>query len=114
MKQTKEKIPCPCGGFVEWKKERVVQDGIDCGVLDVEICNKCFTKYLPDTSMGIVEDKLKKEGLWGVERKEIKLWKTGNAITIRLPANVVKKLELANVGKGYLHHEGKHKLIIEV
>lgn len=109
-----KKIPCPCGGFVEWKKEKVMQDGIDCGILDVELCSKCGTKYLPEESMLVVEEKLKKEGLWGVERKEIKFWKTGKAVSIRLPTNLVKKLNLQDVEKGYVYQEGKHKLIIEM
>ena len=81
-----EKIeyPCPCGGKVKWKKEKVIQQGIDCGILDVEICNKCKSKYLPEESMIIVENKLKENGLWGMKRKEIKFWKTGNSIVTRL------------------------------
>lgn len=109
-----EKIPCPCGGFVEWKKENVVQDGIDCGILDVEVCPKCETQYLPEESMLIVEEKLKKAGLWGVERKEIKFWKMGKAVTVRFPVSIVEKFHLDHVEKGYLYPEGKHKLIIEV
>ncbi len=114
LKNQPAKIPCPCGGFIEWKKERVTQDGIDCGILDVEICTKCFTQYLPEESMLVVEDKLKKAGLWGVERKEIKFWKTGNSVMIRLPTRIVKKLNLTSVQKGYLHEEGNHKLVIEI
>ena len=111
---TNTKIPCPCGGFVEWKKEKVVQDSIDCGILEVEFCSKCGTKYLPEESMLVVEEKLKKAGLWGVERKEIKFWKTGNAISIRIPTTLVKKLHLQDIEKGYVYQEGKHKLIIEI
>ncbi len=111
---TTKKIPCPCGGFVEWKKEKVVQDGVDCGILDVEICTKCQTTYLPEETMLIVEEKLKDAGLWGMERKEIKFWKTGNAISIRIPTSLVKKLNLQDREKGYVYQEGKHKLIIEV
>lgn len=110
----KEKIPCPCGGFLELKKDKVTQEGIDCGILDIEICNKCQTIYLPEESMLIVESKLKEAGLWGIERKEIKFWKTGNAITIRLPTNLVRKLNLGEIDKGYLYQEGKHKLVIEI
>ena len=51
-------LPCPCGGIVEHKTEKVVQDGIDCGMLEVELCNKCGTKYLPEESMLVVEEKL--------------------------------------------------------
>ena len=110
----KEKISCPCGGFVEWKKEKVAQDSIDCGILEVEFCPKCGTTYLPEESMFIVEEKLKKAGLWGVERKEIKLWKTGTAVTIRIPTALVKKMNLGQIEKGRLYQEGKHKLVLEV
>ncbi|MBU0929796.1 MAG: hypothetical protein KJ623_01870 [Nanoarchaeota archaeon] len=110
-----EKIeyPCPCGGKVKWKKERVIQEGIDCGILNVEICNKCKSKYLPEESMLIVECKLKENGLWGVERKEIKFWKNGNSITTRFPVELVKALKLDRVKKGHIYQEGKNKIAIE-
>lgn len=116
MKDKKQiqKIPCPCGGFIEWKKEKVVQEGIDCGILDIEVCTKCGTQYLPEESMLVVEEKLKQAGLWGIERKEIKFWKTGNAVTIRFPTSTVKKLGLDKVNKGYFYPEGQHKLVIEI
>src|SRR3989344_1810189 len=109
-----KQMPCPCGGFLELKKERVIQDKIDCGMLEVEICSKCKTTYLPEESMIIVEEKLRSAGLWGTERKEIKFWKTGNAVTVRLPTSIVKKLNLTHKEKGYVYQEGKHKLIIEI
>ena len=54
-----EKIeyPCPCGSKIKWKKDNVVIEGISCGILDVEYCNKCGEKYFPDWSMKIVESK---------------------------------------------------------
>ena len=109
----KYNYPCPCGGKIKWKKEMVVQEGIDCGILDVECCEKCGEEYLPDESMKIVENKLKEANLWGVERKEIKFWKTGGAITLRLPVELVKKLELDKIKNGYIHPEGMRKLAIE-
>ncbi len=110
-----EKIsfPCPCGGTVNWAKEKVVQEGVDCGVLDVEICNKCGEMYLPEESMRLVESKLKAAGLWGVERKEVKFWKSGNSVTVRLPTEFTKKLGLESVKKGLVYQEGRNKLTIE-
>lgn len=105
--------PCPCGGKIKWKKERVIQEDIDCGILDVEYCEKCGEEYFPDESMEIVENKLKEANLWGVERKEIKFWKTGKAITLRLPVELVKKLKLDQIKKGYVYQEGTRKLSIE-
>jgi hypothetical protein len=64
MELNTNKIPCPCGGWFGFKKDKVVQDGIDCGMLKVEICNKCQTTYLPEETMLVVENKLKEAGLW--------------------------------------------------
>ncbi len=106
-------IPCPCGGVLEWKKEKVLQSGIDCGIIDVEICKKCKTQYLPEESMIIVESILKKQGLWGHQGKEVKFWKTGNTITIRLPTEFTQELGLLQQEKGTLYKEGPRKFAIE-
>lgn len=110
-----EKInyPCPCGGKLKWKRESVIRDGIDCGILDIEYCEKCGEEYLPDESMRIVEEKLKQHGLWGIKRKEIKFWKSGNTIVIRLPTEMSRELKLDNIKKGYVYPEGERKLAID-
>ncbi len=105
--------PCPCGGSVKWKREKVFQEGIDCGILDVEYCEKCGEEYLPEESIKIVEDKLKDAGMWGMERKEIKFWKSGNSVVMRLPTEMASALGMKNIKKGYVYKEGKNKLSIE-
>lgn len=111
-----EKIeyPCPCGGKVKWKKEKVLVDGIDCGILDVEICSTCGEKYFPEETMEIVQEKLKKEGLWGVQRKEVSLWKSGNSVLLRLPKELTEILSLRPDQKVRMHNEGKKRIIIDV
>ncbi len=114
MKNIKKiKFPCPCGGKIKWIKERVIQEGIDCGILDVEKCEKCGEEYLPEDSMKVVEDKLSKAGLWGVERKEVKFWKVGKTVVLRLPTEFSKKFGLLNIKKGYVYPEGYHKFGID-
>ncbi len=110
-----EKIsyPCPCGGKLKWKKERIVKDSIDCGILDIEVCERCGEEYLPEESMKVVEQKLKQAGLWGVKRKEIKFWRTGNAVTIRIPTKMTKELGLEHIENGYIYKDGEHKLAID-
>ena len=103
--------PCPCGGTLKWKKERIIEDGIDCGILDIEYCKNCGEVYLSDESLEIVENKLKENGLWGMQRKEIKFWKSGNAVIIRIPSEISKDLQ--KVKMGHLYKEGKRKLAIE-
>jgi len=95
----KKRYPCPCGGKIKWKKEKFVRDGVDCGILDIEYCEKCGEEYLPDESMEVVEMKLKEAGLWGMERKEIKFWKVGNSVTVRFPVDFVRTLGLDHIKK---------------
>lgn len=109
----KIRFPCPCGGKIRWIKERVIQEGVDCGTLDVEVCDKCGNKYFPDWSMEIVERRLKEAGLWGVERKEIQFWKSGKSVIIRLPTKLTHKLGLNNVKRGYIYQEGERKFVVE-
>ena len=104
--------PCPCGGKIKWTREKVFQDGIDCGVLDTETCEKCGSKYFPEESMEIIENKLKEKGLWGV-RKEIKVWKSGSSVVIRLPSEISRSMNLTKIKKGYIYPEGKRKIMIE-
>ena len=105
--------PCPCGGKLKVKKGRIAQQGVDCGVLEVSYCEKCGEEYFPEESMRVVENRLKEAGLWGVERKEVKFWKSGKSVTIRLPIEIVRKLGLNNIRKGRVYQEGNQKLAIE-
>ena len=106
--------PCPCGGKVKWKREAVVVEGVSCGVNDVEYCETCGTDYFPEETMTIVEGKLKAAGLWGVERKEARLWKSGNSVLLRIPKGIADELKLHPDEKVTLYAEGKNKLIVEV
>lgn len=106
--------PCPCGGTVKWKQDLVVIDKVDCGFLDVEYCEKCGEMYLPSPSLEIVEEKLKKAGVWGMERKKISFWKSGNSVVIRIPTALAESLGIKPHEEGYIYQEGKHKCIIEV
>jgi len=105
--------PCPCGGKVKWKKDRVIMEGIDCGILDVEYCEKCGEEYLPGDSFDIVEKKMKEAGLWGVKRKEVQFWKSGKSVILRLPTKLTQELGLNSVKKGYIYQEGKNKIVVE-
>src|SRR3989344_7622170 len=91
-----EKIeyPCPCGGKIKWKKEKVIVDGVDCGILDVETCSKCGEEYFPEETMKIVETKLKEKGLWGIKRKEVNLCKSGSSVLIRIPKTLADELKM--------------------
>ncbi len=63
----KIEYPCPCGRKIKWKKDRIIIEGVNCGVLDIEYCIKCGEEYFPDEVMEIVEEKLKGKGLWRLQ-----------------------------------------------
>lgn len=111
-----EKIeyPCPCGGKIKWKKDKVVIEEIECGILDIEYCPKCGEEYFPEETMEVVEKKLKEKGLWGVQRKEVNLWKSGGSVLLRIPKDIADKLNLKPDEKVTIYNEGKKKLIIDL
>lgn len=112
MKETN--YPCPCGGKIKWKRDKIIIDGINCGILDIEYCPKCGEEYLPEKSMEVVETKLKEAGLWGIQRKEANLWKSGNSVVLRIPKDIADKLHLKPDDKVKVYTEGKKKLIIDL
>ena len=99
--------PCPCGGKIIWKKEQVTIEGIGCGILDVEYCPTCGEQYLPEQSMEVVEKKLKEAGMWGVQRKQVSLWKSGGSVLLRIPKDLADKLHLKPDEKVTIYSEGK-------
>src|SRR3989344_3528501 len=106
--------PCPCGGKIQWKKDKVVVDGIVCGILDIEYCQQCGEEYFPEETMETVEKKLKEHGLWGIQRKEATLWKSGGSVILRIPKDIARQLDLKPDEKVSIYVEGKKKLIVDV
>lgn len=111
-KENKENFPCPCGGKLIWKKKKAVIDGVNCGLLDVELCHKCGSEYFPEQSMKIIEKKLKEAGIWGMQRKEVSFWKSGNSVVIRIPVKIASSLGLKPYMKGNIYKED-NRLVIE-
>src|SRR3989338_2743235 len=106
--------PCPCGGKVEWKKDSIIVEGVECGVLDVEYCSKCGEEYFSEETMEIVEQKLKENGLWGVQRKEATLWRSGSSVLLRIPKDITQQLNLKPDEKVSIYREGKRRLVIDL
>ncbi len=61
-----------------------------------------------------MEAKLKKAGVWGVERKKISFWKSGNSVVLRIPTELADPLGIKPHEQGYIYPEGKNKFVIEV
>jgi len=99
---------------VEWKKDSIIVEGVECGVLDVEYCSKCGEEYFPEETMEIVEQKLKENGLWGVQRKEATLWRSGSSVLLRIPKDITQQLNLKPDEKVSIYREGKRRLVIDL
>ena len=110
----KQRYPCPCGGRIRWLRKKVVIDGVDCGVLDVEYCNKCKSEYFPEESVLVIEQKLKQAGLWGTQREQVSFWKSGNSVVLRIPVRMANALNIKPYTKANLYQESSNNLVVEI
>ena len=106
--------PCSCGGKIKWKRDKVNVEGIDCMVLDIEYCQKCGEGYFPEETMEVVERKLKDNGSWGIKRRGVNLWESGNSVLIRVSKDIADQLNLKPDNKVTIYSEGKRKLVIDI
>lgn len=110
----KPEYPCPCGGKVKWKKDKVIVEGVECGILDVEYCASCGEEYFPEETMEIVEKKLKAKGLWGVQPRKVNLWRSGKSVVLRIPKELTDELDLKPNEEVTIYAEGKNKIVVNL
>lgn len=110
----KQEYPCPCGGKVDWKKDKVIVEGVECGILDVEYCAFCGEEYFPEETMEIVEKKLKAKGLWGVQPRKVNLWQSGKSVVLRIPKDMADELDLKPNEEVTIYVEGKKKIVVNL
>ena len=65
-----EKIsyPCPCGGKLEWKTDKVIVSGINCGILDTEYCKKCGEIFYDSSAADEIQKKSRELVLFGLSK----------------------------------------------
>lgn len=97
------------------KKKRIEEKmfGISLGRFAAEVCDKCSESFLDEDAMKKIEEKAKELGIWGLA-KDIKIVKSGNSLSVRIPAKIVRFLELHEGKDVLLYPEGKKKIIVEV
>ncbi len=87
--------------------------GIELGVFDGEKCNHCKETFLGAQDMKKIESKAKALGIWGLSKK-IKIVRSGNSLSIRIPAPLAKYLKLKAGKEVVIHPEGPEKLIVDI
>ena len=78
---------CPVCGTGTLRKGKVEETmfGIVIGKFPGEICSNCNETFLDEETMKKVEKKAKEIGIWGISKK-IKIVRSGNSLSIRIPA----------------------------
>lgn len=87
--------------------------GIELGEFEGEICDKCNETFLAEAAMKEIETKAKSIGLWGLSKK-VKIVRTGNSLSIRIPAQIARYLKLKEGEEVVLYPEGPEKIIVDI
>lgn len=106
---------CPMCNNGTLKKGKFEEEmfGISLGKYDAEICDKCGEAFFSTEAMEQMEAKAKELGIWGLA-KNLKIVKSGNSLSVRIPAKVAKFLNIQEGEKVVLYPEGKKKFVVEI
>ena len=106
---------CPICDKGTLKKAKIEEEmfGISLGKYDADVCDCCDESFLDESAMQKIEAKAKELGIWGLAKK-IKVVKSGNSLSVRIPAKVARFLDLHEGKNVLLYPEGEKKIIVEV
>ena len=108
-------VKCPICEKGTLKKGKIEEEmfGISLGKYDGEICDKCGESFLDESAVKKIEAKAKDVGIWGLA-KNIKVIKSGNSLSVRIPAKIARFLNIKEGEDVILYPEGKNKIVVEV
>ena len=69
MNEKDSGVKCECGGRLKRGFTEVEFFGIDFGVERAKVCADCGSQYLSQETMEEVESEVKREGLFGLQRR---------------------------------------------
>ena len=106
---------CPICDKGNLKKAKVEEEmfGVSLGKYDAEVCDSCGESFLDEAAMEKMEAKAKVLGVWGLG-KRIKVVKSGNSLSVRIPAQIAEYLDLEEGKSVFLYPDGKNKIVVEV
>ena len=106
---------CPICEKGTLKKAKVEENmfGVSLGRYDAEVCDGCGESFLDESAMEKMEAKAKELGVWGLG-KRIKVVKSGNSLSVRIPAKIAEYLDLAEGENVFLYPDGKNRIVVEV
>lgn len=106
---------CPMCDKGTLKKGKVEEEmfGISLGKFDAEVCDSCGEAFFSLKETERMEAKAKELGIWGMA-KNLKIVKSGNSLSVRIPAKIAKFLDIKEGEDVVLYPDGKKKFIVEV
>ena len=107
------KCPMCDNGTLKKGKFEEVMFGTSLGKYDAEICNSCGEVFFSTEAMEQIEAKAKELGIWGLA-KNLKVVKSGNSLSVRIPAKVAKFLNIKEGENVVLYPDGKDKFVVEI
>ena len=87
--------------------------GIPLGKFPAEVCDRCGESFLGESAMKKVEARAKELGIWGLS-KSLKVVKSGNSLSVRIPSHIARFIELTEGKDVILYPDGKRKIIVEI
>ncbi len=105
---------CPVCGKSALRRENRKSElyGFDLGGYTAEVCPSCGEIFWDENDVRKMEEKAKKLGIWGLERRT-KVAVAGNSLIVRIPRNIAKFIGLRKGEMVSLHPLGRDKLLIE-
>jgi YgiT-type zinc finger domain-containing protein len=87
--------------------------GLFLGKFKAEICDQCNESFITEDAMKQIERKAKQMGIWGLAEK-LKVVKSGNSLSIRIPAKIAHFLKLNEGKEVVVYPDGKKKMVFEL
>ena len=106
-------IRCKCGGKLKRGVTELEFFGVDFGIKKADICTECGSEYLSQEVLEEVEMKIKKRGLFGLEKKG-RVAKSGNSLVVRIPHEIAESLKIKRDMPITIYPSELKKLVIEV
>ena len=106
---------CPICEKGVLKKAKVEEEmfGVSLGQYDADVCGKCGESFMGEAEMERMEAKAKELSVWGLGKK-IKVVKSGNSLSVRIPAQIADYLDLVEGKNVFLYPDGKNRIVVEV
>lgn len=106
---------CPVCGKGNLRKGSVDESmfGVFLGKFDAEVCGECGESFVDEKAMKKIETEAKEKGVWGLLRSQ-KVVKSGNSLSVRIPVDLARFIDLTEGESVVLYPDGKKKIIVEI